>query len=126
MTDEQKHDHPEAVHSHADEHENADRRYLTGALVLIVAYMIAEVVVVVIAANSLALISDPGHMLTDAAAIALALIAMRLALRPASGRLTYGWKRVEILSAMANGLTLLLLAVWFIYEAIRRMIEPPR
>jgi cation diffusion facilitator family transporter len=125
VTDEQKHDHPEAVHSHADEHENADRRYLTGALVLIVAYMIAEVVVG-IAANSLALISDAGHMLTDAADIALALIAMRLALRTASGRLTYGWKRVEILSAMANGLTLLLLAVWFIYEAIRRMIEPPR
>lgn len=129
MTDGQKHDLPESGHSHTDGHmhavaDDADRRYLVGALALIVVYMLAEVVVG-IAANSLALISDAGHMLTDAASIALALVAMRLALRPAAGRLTYGWKRVEILSAMANGVTLLLLAAWFIYEAIRRMIEPP-
>src|SRR5947209_4825475 len=86
--------------------------------------MLAEVMVGIIA-SSLALISDAGHMLTDAGAIALGLIAMRLAARPARGVMTYGLKRAEILSAQANGITLLLLAVWFIYEAIRRLISPP-
>ena len=67
-------------------------------------------VIVGILAKSLALISDSGHRLTDAAAIALALIAARLAARPTRGNLTYGLKRVEILSAEANGITLWLLA----------------
>jgi cobalt-zinc-cadmium efflux system protein len=91
---------------------------------LILAFMAVEVVVGIIA-SSLALISDAGHMLTDAAAIALALIAARLAARPAAGNLTYGWKRVEILSAQANGITLWLLTAWFLYEAIRRLLDPP-
>ncbi|KDE97041.1 cation diffusion facilitator family transporter [Mycolicibacterium aromaticivorans JS19b1 = JCM 16368] len=102
----------------------ADRRWLGIALVLIVGFMAVEVVVGV-AAHSLALISDAGHMLTDAASIALALVAIRVAARPAVGLYTYGFKRVEILSAQANGITLLLLAVWFVYESVRRLIEPP-
>jgi cobalt-zinc-cadmium efflux system protein len=101
-----------------------DTRYLTGALVLIVAFMAVEVVVGILA-SSLALISDAAHMLTDAAAIALALIAARLAARPARGNLTYGWKRVEILSAQANGITLWLLAAWFGVEAVQRLRHPP-
>src|SRR6202034_3762766 len=76
-------------------------------------------------ANSLALLSDAGHMLTDAAAIGLSLLAARLATRPAKGALTYGFKRVEILSAQANGVTLLILAVLIAYEAIRRLFDPP-
>jgi cobalt-zinc-cadmium efflux system protein len=72
----------------------------------------------------LALISDAAHMLTDAASIALALWAIRLAARPAAGRTTYGWKRVEVLSAQANGLTLLLLAALLADEAIGRLIHP--
>ena len=103
---------------------DADKRYLSGALTLIVAFLITEVVVGLIA-GSLALISDAGHMLTDAASIVLALVAIRLSAKPAQGRWTYGYKRAEILSAQANGLTLLLLAVWFTYEAIRRLIDPP-
>ena len=86
--------------------------------------MAAEVVVGVLA-HSLALISDAGHMLTDAASIVLALVAIRIAARPAGGHYTYGFKRVEILSAQANGITLLLLAVWFVYESVRRLINPP-
>ncbi len=78
-----------------------------------------------IVAQSLALISDAAHMLTDAVSIVLALIAMRLAARPARGGFTYGLKRAEILSAQANGLTLLLLAVWLAYEAVRRLMDPP-
>jgi cobalt-zinc-cadmium efflux system protein len=98
---------------------------LTAALALILAFMAAEVTAGILA-SSLALISDAAHMLTDAAAIALALIAARLAARPAKGNLTYGLKRVEILSAQANGITLWLLTVWFCYDAIRRLLAPPQ
>jgi cobalt-zinc-cadmium efflux system protein len=114
-----------AGHSHAHTHASADgdRRWLGGALVVIVAFMLGEVTVGVVA-GSLALLSDAAHMLTDAAAIALALWAIRLAARPAAGRMTYGWKRVEVLSAQANGLTLLLLAAVLADEAIGRLIHP--
>jgi cobalt-zinc-cadmium efflux system protein len=123
MADPDRHEHADAAHTHSVA-VDADRRYLTGALALIVALLITEVVVGIIA-GSLALISDAGHMLTDAASLVLALVAIRLAAKPAKGRWTYGFKRAEILSAQANGLTLLLLAVWFSYEAIRRLINPP-
>jgi cobalt-zinc-cadmium efflux system protein len=103
---------------------DADRKVLSGALALIVGFMIAEVITG-IAAGSLALITDAAHMLTDAIAIGLALIAIRLAARPPAGGFTYGFKRVEILSAQANGITLLLLAAYFVYEAVNRMIHPP-
>jgi cobalt-zinc-cadmium efflux system protein len=116
-------------HGHGDGHGHgvtagADRRYLSGALALILTFMAAEVVVG-LAAGSLALISDAAHMLTDAAAIALALVAIRLSARPPAGGFTYGLKRVEILSAQANGITLLLLAVYFVYESIHRLLNPP-
>lgn len=103
---------------------HADQRWLSWTLAIIVAFMAAEVVVGVLA-GSLALISDAAHMLTDAAAIALALVAMKLAARPARGRYTYGFKRVEILSAQANGATLLLLAAVLAFEAVRRLITAP-
>ncbi len=111
-----------AGHGHAG--PDTDRRWLRAALALIVGFMAVELVVGLIA-GSLALISDAGHMLTDAAAIALALVAIRLAARPASGGYTYGLKRAEILSAQANGITLLLLAAWFVYEGVRRLLDPP-
>lgn len=120
------HDHDHG-HSHNHGHgvsANADRKWLAIALALIVGFMAVEVVVGVLA-QSLALISDAGHMLTDAASIVLALFAIRMAARPAVGRYTYGFKRAEILSAQVNGITLLLLAVWFVYESVRRLIDPP-
>ncbi|MEV0204560.1 cation diffusion facilitator family transporter [Streptomyces sp. NPDC050788] len=103
---------------------DADRRWLAIALALITVFMAVEVVVGILA-GSLALISDAAHMLTDAASIVLALIAMRLSARPARGGFTYGLKRAEILSAQANGLTLLLLGTWLAYEAVRRLVSPP-
>lgn len=112
-----------AGHSHGPS-ANADRRLLSIALALIVGFMAVEVVIGLIA-SSLALIADAGHMLSDAAAIGLALVAMRLAARPAAGSYTYGLRRAEILSAQANGLTLLLLAVFFTVESIRRLVDPP-
>jgi cobalt-zinc-cadmium efflux system protein len=101
-----------------------DVRRLKIALVLIVAFMTCEIVVA-IAASSLALLSDAAHMLTDAAALALALIAIRLASRPARGRMTFGLGRAEILSAQANGLTMLVLALIIVYGAIAHLISPP-
>lgn len=116
---------------HSDHHDhghgvsrNSDRRWLGAALALIVTYMGVEVTIGLLV-DSLALIADAGHMLTDAAAIGLALATIRLAARPARGRFTYGLKRAEILSAQANGITLLLLAAWFVYEGIRRLMDPP-
>ncbi len=101
-----------------------DRRALTVALALILGFMATEVVVGILA-DSLALISDAGHMLTDAAAIALSLVAARLARRPAEGAMTYGLGRAEILSAQVNGITLLAFAGLITWEAIQRLISPP-
>jgi cobalt-zinc-cadmium efflux system protein len=115
------HDH--AGHSHGIS-ADADQRKLAIALALILGFMAAEVVAAILA-NSLALLSDAAHMLTDAAAIALALVAARLARRPAQGALTYGLGRAEILSAQFNGATLLVLGLLIVYEGVRRLIEPP-
>ncbi len=103
---------------------DADRRWLTLALALIGCFMAVEVVVGLLS-GSLALLADAAHMLTDAGALALVLVTMRLAARPARGDYTYGLKRAEILSAQANGLTLLLLAVWLCYGAVTRLLSPP-
>ena len=114
-------------HAHAHGHAHAagaDTPRLALALGLILAFMVAEVVTGILA-SSLALLSDAGHMLTDAAALALALLAVRIQRRPPGGAMTYGFGRVEILSAQANGITLVLLAAWIVYEAIRRLVAPP-
>ncbi|MBA3716936.1 MAG: cation transporter [Actinobacteria bacterium] len=76
-------------------------------------------------AHSLALLADAGHMLTDAAALGLAIFAAAMAARPAQGRWTFGYKRVEVLAAQINGLTLLVIGVWIVYGAVRRLIDPP-
>jgi cobalt-zinc-cadmium efflux system protein len=117
------HDHGGHGHAHGVS-ADADSRKLAIALALIVGLMLAEVVAGLVA-GSLALLSDAGHMLTDAAAIALSLVAIRLAARPARGVMTYGLKRVEILSAQANGVTLLVLALLILFEGVRRLIDPP-
>ncbi|MFG2043519.1 cation diffusion facilitator family transporter [Dactylosporangium sp. NPDC048998] len=118
------HDHDgHAGHGHGVS-ADADRRWLSLALALVAAFMAGEVVVGLVA-RSLALLSDAAHMLTDAGAIVLALVAMRLAARPPKGGYTFGLKRAEILSAQANGLTMLILAVWLGIEAVRRLIHPP-
>jgi cobalt-zinc-cadmium efflux system protein len=114
------HDHG---HSHAIS-ADADRGKLRLALGLILAFMLVEVVAGVLA-SSLALLSDAAHMLTDAGAVALALGALSLAARPPTGRFTFGLGRAEILSAQANGATLLVLAGVIGVEAVRRLTDPP-
>jgi cobalt-zinc-cadmium efflux system protein len=112
------------VHDHFHHGREADQSALKTALALILAFMVAEVVAGVLA-SSLALLSDAAHMLTDAAALAISLAAARLATRPAKGAMTYGLGRVEILSAQANGVTLLVLGAVIVYEAIARLASPP-
>jgi cobalt-zinc-cadmium efflux system protein len=99
-------------------------RPLAVALALILAFMAVEVAIAIVA-HSLALLSDAAHMLVDAAALGLTVWAARLALRPAGGRMTFGFRRAEILAAQANGVTLLVLALAIVVEAIRRLDSPP-
>jgi cobalt-zinc-cadmium efflux system protein len=110
-------------HEHPHLNRGADRRALSIALCLVAGFMIVEVVAGALA-QSLALFSDAAHMLTDAAALAIALVAARLAARPARGALTFGLGRAEILSAQANGITLLVLALVIVYDAIVRLVSP--
>ncbi len=115
--------------AHAHEHHHgvspaADRRWLLVALGLILGFMVVEVAVGVLA-NSLAVLSDAAHMLTDAGAIAIALWAARLAARPPGGNFTFGLGRAEILSAQANGAALLVLAGVIAVEGVRRLGAPP-
>ncbi len=116
------HDH-DHVHGHWVT-EDSDFGKLWIALLLLGGFMVVEVVFGIVA-GSLALLSDAAHMLTDTGAIALSLVALRLARRPAAGAMTFGLKRAEILSAHANGLTLLILAAIILVEAIRRLFSPP-
>ena len=117
------HDHSPAGHSHAPS-ADADRRWLTVALVFIAGFMGVEVVAGILA-GSLALLSDAAHMLTDAASIGLALVAARLAARPARGAFTFGFARAEILSAQINGAALFVLAGVIAVEGIGRLGSPP-
>jgi cobalt-zinc-cadmium efflux system protein len=117
------HPHGHGGHSHAVS-ADASRRPLAIALGLILGLMLLEVAVGLVA-DSLALISDAAHMLTDAVAIGLSLWAASLATRPAKGALTYGYRRAEILAAQFNGATLLTLAVLIVIEAARRLASPP-
>jgi cobalt-zinc-cadmium efflux system protein len=85
--------------------------------------MAAEIVAGTIG-HSLALLADAGHMLTDAAALAFALVASAVAGRPAAGRWTFGYSRLEILAAQTNGITLGLLALWVVWSAVHRLVHP--
>ena len=115
------------AHQHGHDHgvsADTEARPLAVALALILAFMSAEVVLGVVA-NSLALLSDAAHMLVDAAALGMSVWAARLARRPPGGWMTFGFRRAEILSAQANGLTLLLLGLVIVAEGARRLFSPP-
>jgi cobalt-zinc-cadmium efflux system protein len=129
-------EHPESghrLHQHpgagtADEHghgaaASTDSRRIVIALGLIVGFLVFEVVMAFVG-HSLALLADAGHMLTDAGALGASLLAIRLATRPAAGAWTFGLKRTEVLSAQANGVTLLVVSALVAFEAISRLIHP--
>lgn len=101
-----------------------NRWQLTVALALTTSYMVAEVIGGILT-NSLALLADAGHMLTDAGALAIALLAVRFAGRPATPKHTYGFYRSEILAALLNAIVLLLISFYILYEAWQRFQSPP-
>jgi cobalt-zinc-cadmium efflux system protein len=111
------------VHHDHDHRLAGDRRALTIALVLVAGLMGVEIAGGMIA-HSLALLADAGHMLTDAAALGFALVASAMAARPAAGRWTFGYSRLEILAAQANGITLALLSLWIVWSAVHRLVHP--
>lgn len=108
-------------HNHA---HSANKKTLTSSLILITAYMAIEVVGGLIT-NSLALLADAGHMLSDAVSLFIALMAFTFSNKAADYGKTYGYKRFEILAAVINGATLILISLYIIYEAIERFQSPP-
>jgi cobalt-zinc-cadmium efflux system protein len=115
------------THRHGHDHHtpgpDADARLLLLSLAVILAFTALEVTVGIIA-QSLALLADAGHMLTDASALVIALVAARAASRPPRGPWTFGFGRAEVLAAQANGIALALVGVWITVEAVRRLLEP--
>jgi len=121
------HGHGLGSHEHKHHHavtETADaRKRVAFAAALTFAFMIAEVIGGVVS-GSLALLADAAHMLTDAGSLALAWLGFKLAERPADSARSFGWARFKILAAFVNGILLLLLAAWIIFEAIQRLLDP--
>ena len=110
--------------SHDHDHARVEsRRALAAALVLTASYTVVEVVGGVFA-GSLALLADAVHMLSDNVALGLALVAAWLAAKPATPERTFGYKRAEVLAALANGVLLVALAIWIFVEAAMRLQDP--
>ncbi|MGO8859668.1 MAG: cation diffusion facilitator family transporter [Acidimicrobiales bacterium] len=121
---------PRSPEEHHDHHHHAqplrpgsDRTYLTVTLVVLAAFMAFEVVTAILS-HSLALLADAGHMLADIGAIGGSLVALRLAQRPETGSHTFGMKRAEILAALCNAITLLVVSVLIASEAVERLVHP--
>lgn len=110
-------------HDHGAHGSHDSQRRLGWAILLTGGFMLAELVGGVLS-GSLALLADAGHMLTDAAALALALFAAWISRRPADTRRSYGYHRVQVLAAFVNGLTLIAIVVWIAIEAVRRLFAP--
>jgi cobalt-zinc-cadmium efflux system protein len=104
-------------------HAESDRKRVQIALVLTGVFMLVEVAGGLIS-GSLALLADAGHMLTDTMALALAAIAFRVSARPADAKRSYGYHRFQILAAFVNGLTLVGIVVWIVFEALNRLMAP--
>jgi cobalt-zinc-cadmium efflux system protein len=109
---------------HGHDHGQASKRALAIVFVLITGFMVVEVAGGLLT-GSLALLADAGHMLSDSASLGLALFAAWLAGRPPTPNRSFGYKRAEILAALANGVTLVAVSVWIFFEAYRRLQEPP-
>ena len=112
-------------HKHAHSHASASRRRLKFVLGLTVVYMLAEAIGGFLT-NSLALLSDAGHMLADVGALLLAMLALWFASRPVTTSKTYGYYRLEILAALANGVALVVISLLIFYEAFERIKTPKR
>ena len=107
----------------SDASENSNMRRVLIALALTGTFMVVEVIGGILSA-SLALLADAGHMLTDTMALALAAVAFHVSKRPADARLSFGYQRFQILAAFVNGLSLLVVVGWILFEAVRRFLSP--
>ncbi|RZV38485.1 MAG: cation diffusion facilitator family transporter [Chromatiales bacterium] len=117
------HDHDDHSHAHVHEADESNLKRVMIALVLTGVFMFVEVIGGILS-GSLALLADAGHMLTDTMALALAAAAFHVSKRPPGGNLTYGYQRFQILAAFVNGLSLLFIVGWILFEAIQRFISP--
>mgnify|MGYP001812388574 FL=1 len=117
------HDHDDHGHAHVHEADESNLRRVMIALVLTGVFMFVEVIGGILS-GSLALLADAGHMLTDTMALALAAAAFHVSKRPPGGNLTYGYQRFQILAAFVNGLSLLFIVGWILFEAVQRFIAP--
>lgn len=116
-----------AEHNHNQHHDHAhgaNKKALTISLILIASFMIVEIIGGVLT-NSLALLSDAGHMLSDAISLAVALAAFKMGEKAADSARTFGYRRFEILAAVFNGVTLIVIAVFIVVEAAGRFVNPP-
>ena len=111
------------AHEHAQDNSAGSSRRLMVGFALTAGFMLVEFVAGTLT-GSLALIADAGHMLADAAALALALWAVRMAWRPADARRSYGYHRMQVLAAFVNALSLIAIALWIVVEALRRLFDP--
>ncbi len=112
-------------HDHGHDHTHgANKKVLLISFLIITTYMIVEAVGGFLT-NSLALLADAGHMLSDSISLAIALIAFKLGEKVASKSKTFGYKRFEILAAVLNGVTLIVIALFIFYEAVKRFANPP-
>ena len=116
--------HSHQGHSHAVDEGGGNIRALTVVLVLTTTFLVAEIVGGLLT-GSLALLADAGHMASDSASIGLALFAFWLSSKPATPNRSFGYKRAEILAALANGVSLVVISIWIFVEAIRRFQDPP-
>ena len=111
-------------HEHEHTH-GSNKKTLFISFIIITSYMIVEAIGGIVT-NSLALLSDAGHMLSDSISLAVALVAFTLGEKAANSKKTFGYKRFEVLAAVLNGVTLVFIALFIFYEAIHRFIYPPR
>lgn len=111
-------------HSHDHSHGSGNKKALLWSFLLIVAFMVVEVIGGLLT-NSLALMSDAGHMLSDAVALGLSFFAIMLGERKATLSKTFGYRRFEIIAACLNGITLILISLYIFYEAFQRFSNPP-
>ncbi len=118
------HAHSDHDHSHAGHSHGADKRALAVVLAITLLYTVAEVVGGLVT-GSLALLADAAHMASDNVALALALLAFWLSSRPPTPNRSFGYKRAEILAALFNGVTIVVVSAWIFYEAFQRFLDPP-
>nr|WP_299246098.1 cation diffusion facilitator family transporter [uncultured Halomonas sp.] len=127
--DSHDHAHHGHGHSHSHDHEHAPRvtgdseRRVFWAMLLTAGFMIAEIVGGIVS-GSLALLADAGHMFSDSASLAMALVAFRLSSRSPDHQRTFGYQRFQVLAAFVNGLTLFAIAIWIFYSAFERLMSP--